>query len=77
VTELRDPRRDRAFPATVDQEHKGERDAGRSSNIAAHAHCSVLVVRESEGGLQAPILEHDESAQATTAAREEGVRACP
>jgi nucleotide-binding universal stress UspA family protein len=37
-----------------------------SSSIAAHAHCPVLVVRESEGGLQAPILEHDESAQATT-----------
>ena len=37
-----------------------------SSSIAAHAHCPVLVVRESEGGLQAPILERDESAQATT-----------
>jgi nucleotide-binding universal stress UspA family protein len=37
-----------------------------SSSIAAHAHCPVLVIRESEGGLQAPILDHDESAQATT-----------
>ena len=39
-----------------------------SSSIAAHAHCPVLVVRESDGvgGLQAPMRERDESAQATT-----------
>jgi len=37
-----------------------------SSSIAAHAHCPVLVIRESEGGLQAPISAHDESTQATT-----------
>jgi len=37
-----------------------------SRSIAAHAHCPVLVIRESEGGLQAPISAHDESTQATT-----------
>ena len=36
-----------------------------SSSIVAHAHCPVLVVRDPEeaGGLQAPLREHDESAQ--------------
>jgi nucleotide-binding universal stress UspA family protein len=39
-----------------------------SSSIAAHAHCPVLVVRDSEsaGEFQAPIREHDESPNATT-----------
>jgi nucleotide-binding universal stress UspA family protein len=39
-----------------------------SSSIAAHAHCPVLVVRESEGAkdFQAPIRERDESSKATT-----------
>jgi len=39
-----------------------------SSSIVAHAHCPVLVVRESDGvgGLQAPMRERHESSQATT-----------
>ncbi len=39
-----------------------------SSSIAAHAHCPVLVVRESNGvgGFQAPMRERGDSSKATT-----------
>ena len=63
VIARREPRRDRALPASVDQDHEGR---ARCRTIQQHRPVLVMREPEGEGGLQGPILEHDESAQTTT-----------